>query len=125
MALGMKDPDGNEIELIPSGQRGVKQIEIHIGVSDVRAFDGTVTLQQPQLTPRAERRSAHQLLALLGGEQRPDGQAIVRAQWQASAQALTQLLGSLPPGEIFVQETPSLRRMAAEWPPAAERLARQ
>lgn len=36
---------------------------------------------------------------------------------QASAQALTQLLGSLPPGEIFVQETPSLRRMAAEWPP--------
>ena len=35
----MQDPDGNEIELVPAGQRGVNQIEIHIGVTDEAAFE--------------------------------------------------------------------------------------
>jgi catechol 2,3-dioxygenase-like lactoylglutathione lyase family enzyme len=39
MPLVMQDSDGNELELIPSGQRGVSQIEIHLGVTDERAFD--------------------------------------------------------------------------------------
>jgi lactoylglutathione lyase len=39
MPLALEDPDGNEIELVPSGQRGVDQIEIHIGVTDEAAFD--------------------------------------------------------------------------------------
>jgi catechol 2,3-dioxygenase-like lactoylglutathione lyase family enzyme len=39
MPLPMQDPDGNEIELVPSGQRGVNQIEIHIGVTDEPAFE--------------------------------------------------------------------------------------
>jgi lactoylglutathione lyase len=39
MPLTMQDPDGNEIELVPSGQRGVNQIEIQIGVTDEAAFE--------------------------------------------------------------------------------------
>ena len=38
MPLMMQDPDGNDIELIPAGQRSVNQIEIHIGVTDENAF---------------------------------------------------------------------------------------
>src|ERR1700683_1379449 len=39
MPLTMQDPDGNDLELVPSGQRGVTQIEIHIGVTDEAAFE--------------------------------------------------------------------------------------
>ena len=39
MPLAMQDPDGNDIELVPAGQRGVNQIEIHIGVTDESAFE--------------------------------------------------------------------------------------
>ena len=39
MPLPMQDPDGNDIELIPSGQRGINQIEIQIGVTDEAAFE--------------------------------------------------------------------------------------
>jgi lactoylglutathione lyase len=39
MPLPMRDPDGNDIELVPTGQRGVNQIEIHIGVTDEAPFE--------------------------------------------------------------------------------------
>src|SRR6204780_4946997 len=39
MPLTMQDPDGNDLELVPAGQRGVNQIEIHIGVTDEAAFE--------------------------------------------------------------------------------------
>ena len=39
MPLQLQDPDGNEIELVPAGQRGIYQIEIHLGVTDESAFD--------------------------------------------------------------------------------------
>src|SRR6204780_794873 len=39
MPLTMQDPDGNDIELVPAGQRGVNQIEIHIGVPAEAAFE--------------------------------------------------------------------------------------
>jgi len=39
MPLQMQDPDGNEIELVPPGQRGIKQIEIQLGVTDEPAFE--------------------------------------------------------------------------------------
>ncbi len=39
MPLPMQDPDGNDVELVPSGNRGVTQIEIHIGVTDQAAFE--------------------------------------------------------------------------------------
>lgn len=39
MPLPMQDPDGNDLELVPTGQRAVNQIEIHIGVTDEDAFE--------------------------------------------------------------------------------------
>jgi len=39
MPLSMQDPDGNEIELVPTGQRGINQIEINIGVTDEADFE--------------------------------------------------------------------------------------
>lgn len=39
MPLAMQDPDGNDLELVPTGQRGINQIEIEIGVTDEAAFD--------------------------------------------------------------------------------------
>jgi len=39
MPLTMQDPDGNDIELVPTGLRGINQIEIHIGVTDESAFE--------------------------------------------------------------------------------------
>ncbi len=39
MPIPTQDPDGNDIELIPGGQRGVNQIEIHIGVTDEADFE--------------------------------------------------------------------------------------
>ncbi len=55
--------------------------------SDVRAFDGTTSIQQPQMLPRGERHSAHELLAAFAGQTTPDGIAIVRGHWQAQARA--------------------------------------
>jgi catechol 2,3-dioxygenase-like lactoylglutathione lyase family enzyme len=34
MPFQLADPDGNEVELVPSGQRGINQIEIHLGVTN-------------------------------------------------------------------------------------------
>ncbi len=39
MPIPMQDPDGNDVELVPTGQRGVNQIEIQIGVTDEAAFE--------------------------------------------------------------------------------------
>ncbi len=37
--LALTDPDGNEIQLVPSGQSGINQIEIHLGVTNEADFD--------------------------------------------------------------------------------------
>jgi len=39
MPIPMQDPDGNDIELVPTGNRGVNQIELHIAVTDEHAFE--------------------------------------------------------------------------------------
>ena len=39
MPIQLEDPDGNAIELVPSGQRGINQIEVHLGVTDPDAFE--------------------------------------------------------------------------------------
>ena len=54
MPLTMQDPDGNDLELVPAGQRGVNQIEIHIGVTDEAAFEHFYgdALQADRLAPR-------------------------------------------------------------------------
>jgi catechol 2,3-dioxygenase-like lactoylglutathione lyase family enzyme len=53
MPLPMQDPDGSDIELVPSGHRGVSQIEIHIGVTDEAAFEKfyAETLRAERLAP--------------------------------------------------------------------------
>src|SRR5262249_36163636 len=38
MPLELTDPDGNSIELVPAGQRGIRQIEIHLGVTSEADF---------------------------------------------------------------------------------------
>ncbi|MBP2292624.1 TAT-variant-translocated molybdopterin oxidoreductase [Azospirillum rugosum] len=53
--------------------------------SDARAFDGTVTIIQPQLQPLWAGWSPHELLAVLGGEPRPNGYGIVRDHWLRAA----------------------------------------
>src|ERR1035437_6829976 len=39
MPLPLQAPAGNEVALVPSGQRGVNQIESYIGVTDEAAFE--------------------------------------------------------------------------------------
>jgi Fe-S-cluster-containing dehydrogenase component len=50
--------------------------------SDLRAFDGTVTIQQPLIAPLYKGRSAHELLALLLGQPELSGLEIVRDYWK-------------------------------------------
>jgi catechol 2,3-dioxygenase-like lactoylglutathione lyase family enzyme len=39
MRMGMRDPDGNELELLPPGHFDIQQIEVHLRVRDEAAFD--------------------------------------------------------------------------------------
>ena len=50
--------------------------------SDVRAFDGTVSIIQPLLLPLYEGRSAHEILAVFTEQPGAAGYDIVRAYWQ-------------------------------------------
>ena len=54
--------------------------------SDARAFDGTMTIQQPQARPLYGGHSAHQLLAVLAGDTAPDDYTLLRTHWQQQAQ---------------------------------------
>ena len=49
--------------------------------SDARAFDGTVSIQQPLIEPLHGGRSTHQILALLQGRPGRTGYEIVRERW--------------------------------------------
>ena len=50
--------------------------------SDLRAFDGTATIQQPLIAPLYKGRSAHELLALLLGQPDLSPLEIVRDYWK-------------------------------------------
>ena len=50
--------------------------------SDIRAFDGTVTIQQPLIAPLYQGRSAHEVLAVFLGEPNRPGLEIVRDYWK-------------------------------------------
>jgi MoCo/4Fe-4S cofactor protein with predicted Tat translocation signal len=54
--------------------------------SDARAFDGTVTIQQPQVRRLYGGHSAQELLAVLLADTSPDDYALVRGYWQQEAQ---------------------------------------
>jgi MoCo/4Fe-4S cofactor protein with predicted Tat translocation signal len=53
---------------------------------DARAFDGTVTIQQPQVRRLYGGHSAQEVLAVLAGDTAPDDYALSRAFWQQEAQ---------------------------------------
>ncbi len=50
--------------------------------SDLQAFDGTVSIQQPLIAPLYKGKSAHELLAVLLGEPDLSGLEIVRDYWR-------------------------------------------
>ena len=50
---------------------------------DARAYDGTVTLQQPLIDPLYGGRSAHELLAVLEGRSGVGAREVVQAMWTA------------------------------------------
>jgi molybdopterin-containing oxidoreductase family iron-sulfur binding subunit len=54
--------------------------------SDARAFDGTITIQQPQVRPLYGGHSAQEVLALLQGNTLPEDYALLRSYWQGRAQ---------------------------------------
>jgi molybdopterin-containing oxidoreductase family iron-sulfur binding subunit len=54
--------------------------------SDARAFDGTVTIQQPQVRTLYGGHSGQELLAVLLADTSPDDYALVRGYWQQEAQ---------------------------------------
>ncbi|MBV9584985.1 MAG: TAT-variant-translocated molybdopterin oxidoreductase, partial [Alphaproteobacteria bacterium] len=53
---------------------------------DARAFDGTVTIQQPQVKRLYNGHAASELLAVLQGNTQPADDALVRDHWQNDAQ---------------------------------------
>jgi MoCo/4Fe-4S cofactor protein with predicted Tat translocation signal len=53
---------------------------------DARAFDGTITIQQPQVRRLYGGHSAQELLAVLQAETSPDDYALLRSYWQQEAQ---------------------------------------
>ena len=54
---------------------------------DVRAFDGTASIIQPQLHPLYQTKSAHELLAAFLGQQDVSGMSLVQDYWRRSSGA--------------------------------------
>ena len=52
--------------------------------SDIRAFEGTASIVQPLIQPLYDSRTAHELLALLGGAASASAFDIVRGQWRGT-----------------------------------------
>ncbi len=52
--------------------------------SDIRAFDGTASIVQPLIRPLYDSRTAHEILAMLGGAVAPSAFDLVREQWRAT-----------------------------------------
>jgi molybdopterin-containing oxidoreductase family iron-sulfur binding subunit len=93
---------------------------------DIRAFDGTVTIQQPLIRPLYQGRSVHEVLAAFSAAPLRTGYEIVRAFWQgrlpgpgfedAFRQALER--GTVP-GTALPPLTPVPRPAAVSTPPPA------
>ncbi len=55
--------------------------------SDQRAFDGTASIVQPLIRPLYDSFTAHDVIALIGGELAPSAYDLVRQSWRAPAPA--------------------------------------
>jgi MoCo/4Fe-4S cofactor protein with predicted Tat translocation signal len=51
--------------------------------SDARAYDGTVSIVQPLIAPLYEGHSAHEIIALLTGDEGTSGHDLIRGYWQS------------------------------------------
>ena len=103
----------------------VPQVHFLESWSDARAFDGTATILQPLIAPLYGGLTDHELVALLGGEQGRDPQAIVREFWEtqfngddAEARWLKALHDGVVQGTAFERQTPALMPDWAERVPA-------
>ena len=54
--------------------------------SDARAFDGTITMMQPQVRPLYSGHAAQEVMAVLLGDTSPDSYRLLRDYWQQRAQ---------------------------------------
>ncbi|HEY9724201.1 MAG TPA: 4Fe-4S dicluster domain-containing protein, partial [Oscillatoriaceae cyanobacterium] len=97
---------------------------------DARAFDGTVSLQQPLILPMYQGRSLLEVLASLNGVSSPDGNALVMANWKSHAPGAAfgsfwskALRDGVIPGTAEPTVTPGPGRAPAIAPPAASGLA--
>ena len=64
---------------------------------DGRAWNGTISIQQPMIRPLWNGRSTIELLALLAGEETIDGFEIVRRTWEETTGAAATPAGEEPP----------------------------
>ncbi|MDP6891092.1 MAG: 4Fe-4S dicluster domain-containing protein, partial [Phycisphaerales bacterium] len=64
---------------------------------DGRAWNGTISIQQPMIRPLWNGRSTIELLALLAGEKTVDGLEIVRRTWEETTGAAVTPAGEEPP----------------------------
>jgi molybdopterin-containing oxidoreductase family iron-sulfur binding subunit len=49
---------------------------------DARAYDGTISIIQPLIAPLYDGKSAHEILAVLAGQEETSGHDVVRGYWQ-------------------------------------------
>jgi MoCo/4Fe-4S cofactor protein with predicted Tat translocation signal len=49
---------------------------------DARAYDGTISIIQPLIAPLYDGKSAHEILAVLAGQEEASGHEVVRGYWQ-------------------------------------------
>ncbi|MEC9359192.1 MAG: 4Fe-4S dicluster domain-containing protein [Pseudomonadota bacterium] len=92
--------------------------------SDAEAHDGSASLQQPMIAPLYGARPAHEILAALRGDPRPQARDIVQAHWRqrlGDAGFDTRWHDSLRQGLIegtaAATLRPALRELDLQWPP--------
>lgn len=68
---------------------------------DVRAYDGTVTIQQPLIAPFYQGKSIHELVAALNGDDNASGYTLIRNYWQTQYALLTSPPDKGGPGGVL------------------------
>ena len=97
---------------------------------DARAFDGTVTIQQPLIQPLYNGRSAIEILQMLTDQPERRAYDLVKAYWAAQhtgadfeAWWRKSVCDGVVPGTAFEPRTPAIRGAAITSPAAKQRLA--
>jgi molybdopterin-containing oxidoreductase family iron-sulfur binding subunit len=95
--------------------------------SDARAYDGTVSIQQPLIAPLYGGKSAHEVLSVFAGEPDRSSHDIVKAHWQSRRGGAdfeswwrTALHDGLIAGSLFPARAVTLRKDFATSLPAPE-----